>query len=133
MLSDVPSNAWEMLAGRTTGPLTLRLILQPTMAALLGIRAGLKDAKEGRRPYLASIFQTKDARKNLIREGWKHVRKVALMAFLIDAVYQVIVFHWIYVIQSVVVAIVLAILPYILVRGLTTRAVGGDRGGERAS
>jgi len=133
MLSDVPSNAWEMLAGRTTGPLTLRLILQPTMAALLGIRAGLKDAKEGRTPYLASIFQTKDARKNLIQEGWKQVRKVALMAFLIDAVYQVIVFHWIYVIQSVVVAIVLAILPYILVRGLTTRAVGGDRGGERAS
>jgi len=126
-MSNVLGSAWEMLAGRTTGPLTLRLILQPTMAAILGIRAGLKDAKEGRTPYLWTIFKAHDTRKDLIQEGWKHVRKVSLMAFLIDAVYQVIVFHWIYVIQAAVVAIVLAILPYIAVRGLTTRAVGGER------
>jgi len=126
-MSNMVGSAWEMLAGRSTGPLTLRLILQPTMAALLGIRAGLKDAKEGRTPYLWTIIKARDTRKDLIREGWKHVRKVSLMAFLIDAVYQVIVFHWIYVFQAVAVAIVLAILPYIAVRGLTTRAVGGER------
>src|SRR5262249_3617224 len=128
-MANVVGTVWEMLAGRTTGPLTLRLIIQPTMAALLGIRAGLKDAKEGRTPYLATIFKVQESRKDLIREGWTHVRKVAFMAFVIDAVYQMIVFHWIYVIQAVVVALVLAILPYIIVRGLTTRAVSG---GERA-
>ena len=130
-MSNVVGSAWDMLAGRTTGPLTLRLILQPTMAAILGIRAGLQDAKAGRTPYLWTIIKAKSLRKDLLREGWKDVRKVALMAFLIDAVYQVIVFHWIYVIQAAVVAIVLAILPYIIVRGLTTRAIGGERG-ERA-
>ena len=127
-MSNVVGSAWEMLAGRTTGPLTLRLIIQPSMAALLGIRAGLKDAKAGRTPYLWTLLKAKSMRKDLLLEGWKDVRKVALMAFLIDAVYQVIVFHWIYVLQAAAVAVVLAILPYIVVRGLTTRAIGGDRG-----
>ena len=45
-----------MLIGRTDGPLTLRLIFQPTVAAILAIRAGLKDAREGRTPYLWSMF-----------------------------------------------------------------------------
>src|SRR5690349_5663701 len=122
-MANVVGSAWEMLAGRTTGPLTLRLIIQPTMAALLGIRAGLKDAKSGRTPYLWTLLKEHSLRKDLLLEGWKDVRKVALMAFLIDAVYQVIVFHWIYVLQAVGVAILLAIVPYMVVRALTTRAV----------
>jgi apolipoprotein N-acyltransferase len=126
-MANVVGSAWEMLAGRTTGPLTLRLIIQPTMAALLGIRAGLKDAKSGRTPYLWTLLKEHSLRKDLLLEGWKDVRKVALMAFLIDAVYQVIVFHWIYVLQAVGVAILLAIVPYMVVRALTTRAVGGER------
>lgn len=126
-MANVVGSAWEMLAGRTTGPLTLRLIIQPTMAALLGIRAGLEDAKSGRTPYLWTLLKEHSLRKDLLLEGWKDVRKVALMAFLIDAVYQVIVFHWIYVLQAVGVAILLAIVPYMVVRALTTRAVGGER------
>ena len=126
-MANVVGSAWEMLAGRSTGPLTLRLIIQPTMAALLGIRAGLRDAKSGRTPYLWTLLKEHSLRKDLLLEGWKDVRKVALMAFLIDAVYQVIVFHWIYVLQAVGVAILLAIVPYMVVRALTTRAVGGER------
>jgi len=126
-MANVVGSAWDMLAGRTTGPLTLRLIIQPTMAALLGIRAGLKDAKAGRTPYLWTVLKEHSLRRELLLEGWKDVRKVALMAFLIDAVYQVIVFKWIYVIQAVAVALLLAIVPYMVVRALTTRAIGGER------
>jgi hypothetical protein len=43
---------WAMLIGRADGPLTLRLVFQPTVAVVLAIGAGLKDAREGRTPYL---------------------------------------------------------------------------------
>src|SRR5690348_6901380 len=45
----------EMLVGRLQGPLTLRLVIQPVMAAIFAVRAGLKDAREGRRPYLWKV------------------------------------------------------------------------------
>jgi hypothetical protein len=39
---------WEDLIGRLGGPITFRLILQPSIAVILAIRDGLKDAKAGR-------------------------------------------------------------------------------------
>ena len=39
---------WENLVDRIGGPMNLRFILQPTMAVLLGIRDGLRYAREGR-------------------------------------------------------------------------------------
>ena len=46
-LHEVLARTGEMLLGRTTGPLTLRLILQPSMAALFAIRAAIKDTRDG--------------------------------------------------------------------------------------
>ena len=42
---------WANLIGRIGGPLTFRLIVQPTVAAFFAIRAGVKDFREGRSPY----------------------------------------------------------------------------------
>ena len=49
---DQLSRAWEQLAGRLEGPFVFRFVLQPTVAALLAIRAGLADARNKRTPYL---------------------------------------------------------------------------------
>lgn len=118
---------WEMLIGRTTGPLTLRLILQPTMATLLAIRAGLADAKAGRPPYFWSVLKNPDQRRELLKNGWKSVGKLSVMAIVLDCIYQVIELKWIYPLQAVIVAIVLAIVPYVIVRGLVTRIAGGAK------
>ena len=45
---------WEDLLGRVGGPITFRLILQPSIAFILAIRDGLKDAKAGRFIFGAS-------------------------------------------------------------------------------
>ena len=45
-MDDLLARVWENLVGRVGGPMTFRLILQPTMAVFLAIRAGLKDARE---------------------------------------------------------------------------------------
>lgn len=101
--------------------MTFRIVLQPMMAALLAIRAGLKDAREGRPPYLWTILKDPEARTGLIREGWKATARVFVLAVIMDIIYQLIVQRWIYPSEVVIVAIVLAIVPYVLIRGPVTR------------
>ncbi len=43
------------------------------------------------------------------------------ISFVLDVLYQVLVLHWVYPVQPVIVATVLAILPYLLFRGLANR------------
>ena len=120
-LHEIFATIWQMLIGRVEGPLTMRLVLQPAVASFLALRAGLKDAREGRPPYLWSAFSSPVQRRDLLQQGWKNVRTVFLMAVGLDVVYQVIVYRWVYPGQAVVVATVLAIVPYVLVRGPITR------------
>ncbi len=112
---------WENLLGRADGPLTLRLFLQPTMATLLAIRAGLKDARTGRPPYLWTIFTNPAHRRDLLQQGWKDVGKVFIMATVLDIIYQFITVRWFYPLETLITATVLALLPYLLLRGLVTR------------
>ena len=125
--------SWDMLVGRTTGPMALRLILQPTMASLLAFRAGLKDARAGRGPYLSGMATDPAQRRELMREGWKDVRKIFVIALALDVIYQVIVFRWVYVVQALITAMVLAILPYTLVRGIASRIASRVRSGRAGS
>lgn len=101
--------------------MTLRIILQPTMAALLAIRAGLKDAREGKSPYLWTILTNPDQRADLLREGWKAIGRVFLLAVIMDVIYQLIVARWIYPLELIIVAILLAVVPYLLIRGPVNR------------
>lgn len=80
-MDEVFTRMWEDLIGRESGPLTLRLLLQPTMAALFGIRDGLKDAREGKPAYFWEIFSHQVHRRALLREGWQAVAKVFSSAF----------------------------------------------------
>ena len=84
--------------------MTFRLILQPLVATTLAIRAGLLDAGPGRPPYFWTILTSPADRAELLREGWKAVAKVFVLAALIDAAYQVMVFRWIYPFEVLLVA-----------------------------
>jgi hypothetical protein len=44
----------EMLIGRWYGPLSFQLLVQPCVAAILSIRAGLADAQAGWPPMVGS-------------------------------------------------------------------------------
>jgi hypothetical protein len=44
-----------------------------------------------------------------------------LVAFVLDVDYQVIVFRWVYPFEALAVSIILAFLPYLLLRGLVNR------------
>ena len=95
-MDDIIGRIWENLGGRVGGPMTFRLILQPLIATILETKAGRQDAKTGRPPYFWTILTSPEDRAALLREGWKAVAKVFVMASVIDSVYQVMVFRWIY-------------------------------------
>jgi hypothetical protein len=117
MLRDVGKE----LLGRIEGPFAFRLVLQPIVAAALAIRTGIKDARTGRPPHLWSIVHEHERRHELLRETWREVRNVFIVAVLIDIVYEIVVFRWVYPLQPFIVATVLAVLPYLLLRGLVNR------------
>src|SRR6516225_8413040 len=110
------SDLWQMLIGRVEGPFTFRLIMQPVVASFLAARAALKDARNHRGPYVWLIFREPNRRPKLLREGWKDVGKVFLLAVAFDLIYQLVRFRWIYLGQAVIVATALAIVPYLLIR-----------------
>ena len=122
-MEDLLSRVVEDIVGRVSGPMKFRLILQPVVAALLAIRSGLKDAKENKPPYFWAIFTDPDSRVEMIRDGWKSVGRVFILAIALDAVYQFIVFRWFYPVEALLVAVILALIPYLLIRGPVNRMV----------
>jgi hypothetical protein len=110
------------LIGRVTGPLTFRLVLQPAMAMFFAYRDGLADAREGRPPHFwRMVTGPPEARKRRARETVRAVLKVFIMAVVVDCVYQWLVFRWVYPFEAVVTAVILAIVPYVALRGVANR------------
>ena len=111
------------LGERLTGPLRFRFVLQPVMASILAIRAGISDARAGRPPYFWEMFTNREHRRELVHEGWKAVATIFTIAIIMDVIYQLIVTRWVRVFETLGVAILLAVLPYLLLRGPVNRIV----------
>lgn len=111
----------ESMISRVSGPMHFRLFLQPVMAVIFAVIAGLADAKTGKPPYFWALITDPQHRSDMIKDGWKDVSKVFLLAIVLDAVYQFIVARFIYPGEALLVAFLLAIVPYLLLRGLVTR------------
>lgn len=120
-MDEILARIWENLGGRLGGPMKLRLLIQPLMVSVFAIRAGIKDARAGRPPFFWTVLSDPQSRSGLLRDGWKDIAKVFTIAFAIDVIYQLIVERWVYILESLIVAIVLAIIPYLILRGPVTR------------
>jgi hypothetical protein len=111
----------SQLVARVSGPMKFRLVLQPLMASFFAIRSGLADARAGKPPYFWSLLTDPGERAGMIKDGWKSIGRVFLLALLLDVVYQIIVLRFVYVGEAIIVAFVLAIVPYLFIRGPVTR------------
>ena len=120
-MEELVTRLWDNLMGRIGGPMTFRLILQPAMALFFGIRDGLRDAREGRRPHFWTILTDPTRRWPRLRESWGAVGKVFVIAVVIDGIYQYIALRWLYPGEALIVAFVLALVPYVLIRGPVNR------------
>jgi hypothetical protein len=120
-MDDIWTRILENMADRVTGPMKFRLLLQPVMASIFAIRSGLHDARTGKPPYLWTLLTDPAHRADMIRDGWKSVGKVFLLALVLDVVYQIIVSRFVYPGEAIITAFLLAIVPYLILRGLVTR------------
>jgi hypothetical protein len=111
----------SQLIARVSGPMKFRLVLQPAMAAFFAIRSGMADARAGKPPYFWGLLSDSGQRDSMLKDGWKSVGRVFILALVLDVVYQIIELHFVYVGEAIIVAFVLAILPYLILRGVVTR------------
>ena len=120
-MNDIWMRILENMAGRVSGPMEFRFVLQPVMAVIFAVFAGLRDARKGKPPYFWSLLVDPAHREDIIKDGWKDIGKVFILALVLDVIYQIMELRFIYPGEAIIVAVVLAILPYLILRGLVTR------------
>jgi hypothetical protein len=111
---------WRDILDRPGGPMTFRFILQPAMAMIAALRDGIHDARLGRRPYVwALIHGVNDSqgRSGRLWEGIVSTARILILGVVMDIIYQWRVLDTFYPGQSAVIAILLAFVPYLLLRG----------------
>ena len=111
---------WTDILDRPGGPMTFRFILQPAMAIIAALRDGVRDARLGRRPYVwALIHGVRDSggRSGRLWEGIISTARILILGVVMDVIYQWRVLDTFYPGQSAVIAILLAFIPYLLLRG----------------
>jgi hypothetical protein len=112
----------DMIA-RLHGPGRLRFILQPTIATILGIRDGAKDARAGKPPFLWGLVFHSSERPGLIRSALVSVRDLVAVAILLDVIAQFLIFRMVHPGAALLLGPVLIATPYATSRALTNRIV----------
>jgi hypothetical protein len=112
---------WRHLIERPDGPMSFRLLLQPTMAGLAALYDGIQDARFGRSPYLWTLLYKPEKRASRLSEGLISTARIILLGLIMEAIYQIRVFDHFYPVQALLVAIGLAFIPYLLLRGPIAR------------
>jgi hypothetical protein len=128
-MDEVISRFLPELIGRIDGPMSLRLFIQPGMALFFAFRDGRRDAREGRAPWGWTVVSDPAQRGALLLDGWKGFARVFAMAVAMDVAYQYIAIGGFRPLQALVMASLLAMAPYVLLRGAFNRLVRARAGG----
>ncbi|SDS40739.1 hypothetical protein [Bradyrhizobium canariense] len=112
---------WHDLVERPDEPMRFRFVLQPLMAVIAAIHDGRADARAGRSPYFMTVLRNSQERVGRLREGLNATARIILLGLVIDLIYQLLVLKTFYPNEALVVALLLAFVPYLLVRGLVAR------------
>ena len=108
---------WQDILDRPGGPMTFRFILQPTMAAIAALHDGVKDARTGRSVFFWTVLSGSEKRGGRLREGLISTARIILLGLVMDTIYQVIVLKTFYPAEAAIIAVILAFVPYALLRG----------------
>jgi hypothetical protein len=115
--AEVRERIFTSIAERPGGPMTFRFILQPVMATVMAAIDGIRDARSGTPPYFWSLLTGTTQRVDRIYDGVIATSRVILLGLGMDIVYQLIEFKTFYPGEAAIVAVLLAFIPYLLLRG----------------
>jgi hypothetical protein len=122
----------EDIPKRLTGPGRFRFVLQPAIAAILGILGGLADARAGRPPFMYGILFHRSLRGELVKSGFDTIVNLLLMGILLDAIFQWVILGVSHPGPALLVGPVLIVFPYTLARALSNRFSRKGKSPDRA-
>ena len=111
---------WSDILDRPGGPMTFRFILQPAMAIIAALRDGVHDARRRAQAVCLGLVhgvRDPDGRSGRLWEGFVSTARIIILGVVMDTVYQWVVFKTFYPVQAAVIAILLAFVPYLVLRG----------------
>ena len=120
--AEVRARLWQNLFDRPGGPMVFRFFLQPTMAAIAAWRDGVNDARTGRSPFFVGALTDPAQRTIRLNEALVATARIILLGLVMDGIYQAIEFNYFHPAEAVIIALALAFVPYLLLRGLVARA-----------
>jgi hypothetical protein len=123
---------WHNLLYRTDAPMRFRFILQPLMSAIAAVHDGLEDVRAGR-PPIWTVMRDPQQRAVRLREALNATARIILLGIAMDVIYQLTVLRTFYPVESVIIAVLLAFVPYLIIRGPVVRALRRRGSEERAS
>jgi hypothetical protein len=111
---------WETIVNSLGGRGQFRLVLQPLLAIVLGIRLGISDGRRGSRPFLMRLF-AEPGRWQLLRDSVHDAAVPLLLACAIDALLQYLTLQRIRPLAALVVGALLVWFPFAASRGMANR------------
>jgi len=131
-MSDLVPTLTAFAADRFDGALHARLIVQPFAAVMLALIDGLSDADQHRSPFLwPSPYRSRQDRNRRLASVLRSIGKVLALALILDLAHQYIALGLIDLGEALLIAGVLAVAPYVALRGLVTRFASEPRGTPR--
>jgi hypothetical protein len=112
---------WRNIVARPGGPMAFRFALQPTMAGIAALRDGIRDARLGRLPYAAKLIRDYERRGSLLWDAIVSTARILILGVVVDIAYQWIFFGTLHPAEAALTAILLAFVPYVLLRGAIGR------------
>jgi hypothetical protein len=103
------------------GKFQIRLVLQPLLAIILGLRFGLRDAKAGRQPFFHALAHGEGHRGALLKHAARDAIVPLIVAVIIDAILQQLINHRIRPLAAVIVGVILVFLPFLIARAVANR------------
>jgi hypothetical protein len=119
--AEAQARMWHDIFERPGGPMSFRFFLQPLMATIAAAADGYNDARLGRSPYFWTILHDPDKRQGRLTEGVNATARILLIGVCMDAIYQYRSFDTFYPMEALIIAIALAFIPYLLLRGPAAR------------
>jgi hypothetical protein len=119
--AEVVMRIWHNIIDRPGGPFVFRFVLQPIMATVAAVRDGIGDARAGRAPFLWTVLTDPAQRGTRLDEALIATSRIVLLGLAIDTVYQFVEFESFHPAETVIIALLLAFVPYLLLRGLVNR------------
>jgi hypothetical protein len=91
----------------------------------------MRDAKEGRSAYLSAALRSREGLRQFLHAGWRDLRVPFFVAATLGAIYQLIIHRFVYPLELLFTATLLAVVPYVIVRGPANRIAGRIIGRSR--